>query len=216
MKALISPKAVVFDMDGVLINSEGIWEDIETAYLMEIAPGYSKANQPDIIGKRLKDLHQFLMDEFDTTVSFEDFDRHFRKMGEDIYRHRTELIPGVRQTLQGIQDRDIAIGLASSSPMVWINMTLQRFEIESFFATVVSGEQVAHGKPAPDIYRTAVENLGQNPQESWAVGDAAVGMQSAKSAGLTVIGFRNGHNDAQSFDDADHVISRLNLLLELI
>lgn len=216
MKPLTSPKAVVFDMDGVLINSEGVWEDIETDYLMEIAPGYSKANQPDIIGKRLKDLHQFLIGEFGTTVSFEDFDRHFREMGEDVYRHRVELISGVRQTLKGIQDRNIPIGLASSSPLAWINMTLERFEIGSFFATVVSGEQVTNGKPAPDIYQTAVQNLGQNPQESLAVEDAAVGMQSAKSAGLTVIGFRNGHNDAQSFDHADHVISRLDSLLELI
>ncbi len=215
MKRLKPPKAIVFDMDGVLIDSERIWEDVETDYLMDIAPGYTREHQQDIIGKRLRDLHQFLVDRFGTTVSFESFESHFHEMGDDVYRNKVPLMPAVTETLQALHDQNIQIGLASSSPLNWIDITLERFELKPFFNIVVSGDQVPKGKPAPDIYQAAAKHLKRYPKDCWAVEDSTVGIQSAQSAGMTVIGYRNGHNTEQSFDQADCIINHLDLLTDL-
>jgi len=215
MRQLTQPKAIVFDMDGVLIDSERIWEEVETDYLMEIAPGYTREHQSEIIGKRLRDLHQYLINHLGATLSFEPFEQHFHEMGDEVYRQKVPLMPAVKETLQLLKDQAIPIGLASSSPTAWINITLERFELAHFFNTVISGEQVEKGKPAPDIYQAASQKLNQQSHDCWAIEDSTVGIQSAQSAGMTVIGYRNGHNTKQSFEQVDCIINHLGLLIDL-
>ena len=204
------PAAIVFDMDGVLIDSERAWRQTEDEYLERIAPKYSKAHQGDVIGIRLEDLHRLMQSRFGAVISWEAFAQRYHELGHHIYLQKAALIPGVKQTLETLRRRGIAMGLASSSPHAWIDLVLDRFGLRPYLRATLSGEDVAHGKPAPDIYLAAVAALGKRPQECWAVEDADVGIQSAKAAGLFAIGFRNGHNGEQRFVQADHVIEAMS------
>lgn len=200
-------------MDGVLVDSERAWRQTEDEYLERIAPKYSKAHQGDVIGIRLEDLHRLMQTKFGAVVSWEAFARRYHELGHQIYLQEASLIPGVKRTLETLRRRGVAMGLASSSPHEWINLVLGRFGLRPYFRAVLSGEDVAHGKPAPDIYLAAVAALGKRTQECWAVEDADVGIQSAKAAGLFAIGFRNGHNDEQRFEGADRIIEAVSELV---
>ena len=200
-------------MDGVLIDSEQAWRQTEDAYLERIAPEYSKAHQGDVIGIRLKDLHHLMQTKFGAVVSWEAFQQRYHELGHHIYVQKAALIPGVIQTLEALRQRGIAMGLASSSPHAWIDLALDRFGLRPYLRAILSGEDVAHGKPAPDIYLAAVAALGKRPQDCWAVEDADVGIQSAKAAALFAIGFRNGHNDEQRLEGADRIIEAMSELV---
>lgn len=215
MKDEAPPAAVVFDMDGVLVDSERAWRQTEDAYLASIAPKYSKAHQGEVIGIRLVDLHRLLRNKFGASLSWEAFARRYHKLGHQVYLEKANAIPGVVPTLDALRRRGVALGLASSSPHVWIDMVLERFRLRTFFGAIVSGDDVPRGKPAPDVYLAAVQALGVRPAACWAVEDADVGVQSAKAAGLFAIGFRNGHNDEQRFQEADRVIGDLSQILAL-
>lgn len=208
-----APAAVVFDMDGVLVDSERAWRQTEDEYLERIAPKYSKAHQNEVIGIRLKDLHRLMQVKFGAAVSWAAFQSRYGELGHEIYSRKAALIPGVEQALEVLARRGIAMGLASSSPHEWIDLALDRFGLRPFFGAILSGDDVPHGKPAPDIYLAAVNALGKRTQDCWAVEDADVGIRSAKAAGLVAIGFRNGHNDEQRFEKADRVIHALSELL---
>jgi len=208
-----APAAVVFDMDGVLVDSERAWRQTEDEYLERIAPEYSKAHQGEVIGIRLEDLHRLMQAKFGAVVSWEAFAQRYHELGQQIYLQEASLIPGVKQTLEILKRRAIAMGLASSSPHIWIDLALDRFGLRPYFRALLSGEDVAHGKPAPDIYLAAVKALDKRPQTCWAVEDADVGIQSAKAAGLFVVGFRNGHNDEQRLEGADRIIEALSELV---
>jgi len=213
MSPATPPAAVVFDMDGVLIDSERAWRLAENDYLARIAPGYTPAHHHLVIGVRLQDLHRLMCERFGAIVSWEDFRRHYEATGDDIYRRRTRLMPRALEMLHALKAENIPLGLASSSPQTWIQATLSRFELGHLFACAVSGEQVACGKPAPDIYRAAVDALGQAPERCWAVEDTDVGLRAAGAAGLYAVGFRNGDNERQSFKAAHRVIDDLGALL---
>lgn len=208
------PAAVVFDMDGVLIDSEAAWRQAEDDYLRRIAPGYDPQHHGALIGLRLSDLYALAQKRFGATLDWETFRRHYDTVGEEIYRHRTNLLPGVRSTLKALEACAVPLGLASSSPPAWISATLNRFNLEAFFAAVVSGEDVPNGKPAPDVYLRAAAQLGVVAQNCWAVEDADVGVAAAKAAGMKVFGLRNGANHDQSLDQANVVIGALPDLLD--
>jgi HAD superfamily hydrolase (TIGR01509 family) len=209
MEKQTPPAAIVFDMDGVLIDSERAWYEAENDYLKKIAPGYTDAHHDLAVGVRLKDLHQTMCDHFGATLSYNDFRAHYATVGKDIYAHRADPIPHAADTLAILHKKEIPLGLASSSPHEWIEAVLGRFQFHNYFNAVISGEDVEAGKPAPDIYQAALVALGQTAEKCWAVEDAAVGLKSASSTGLWTIGFRNGGNENQSFEAAHQVIHSL-------
>jgi HAD superfamily hydrolase (TIGR01509 family) len=214
MKKPIPPAAIVFDMDGVLVDSERAWYEAENDYLRKIAPGYTEAHHHLAVGVRLKDLYQTMCERFGATLSYDDFRAHYAAVGKDIYAHHADPIAHAADTLAALHQKKIPLGLASSSPHAWIDTTLKRFGIQSYFDVVISGEDVEAGKPAPHIYLAALAGLGQTPETCWAVEDATVGLESASSAGLWAIGFRNGGNENQSFAAAHQVIHTLTEIID--
>ncbi|MFQ5796286.1 MAG: HAD family hydrolase [Candidatus Bipolaricaulia bacterium] len=214
---MFKPQAMVFDMDGVLVDGEKVWLDVyeEGEFLTSIAPDWSPEHKQDLIGLSVPALHRLLCDRFGVTLSLEHFRQYYNEVGREIYAERTVLMPKVQKTLSGLRQRDIPLGLASNSPREWIDITLERFELKPCFAAVVSGEEVARGKPAPDIYLEVVGRLGKRPRFCWAVEDTDIGVKVAKQAGLYTIGYRSehNHNHEQELDHADQILYDLSALL---
>ena len=181
-------KAVIFDMDGVLFDTESIclkaWEEVGREYgLREIAQ-----TAVDCIGLNLTDTEEVFRERYGRDIDFElyhgECTRHFK---ESIERDGLPLKPGVWEILTFLKKRGCPVGLASSSLESSVRKHIQRAGIGEFFQVVVGGDMVKHSKPLPDIYLLACEKLGVAPEDTAAIEDSPNGLRSAYAAGMRPI-----------------------------
>ena len=132
-----------------------------------------------------------------------------------IYAVNSNLIPGVLEAIKFYSTKDLA--LVSSAPHDWINIVVNRFKIKSFFKAIISADDVnGVGKPNPAIYQLAVKRLNANKLKTLTIEDSEKGVLSAKQAGISCVGFRNGYNQNQDLSKADFIISNFEELKEII
>jgi HAD superfamily hydrolase (TIGR01509 family) len=205
---LAEVKAVIFDMDGVIVDSERHWKQVASDFLRQLVPGWDERAQQSILGMSAVDVHALLVKRYGVLLSFAEFIGFYRGLARVIYGEKSELLSGVYEAIERLHTDGICIGLASSSPHSWIEIVLSRFTMNHFFSAVVSADDVdGKGKPAADIYCFAAEKLGIEPIHCTAIEDTMKGVQSAKSAGMKCIGYRNGFNQEQDFSEADIELS---------
>jgi len=198
--------AVIFDMDGVIVDSERQWVQSEASFLKQAIPDWSAEDFDKITGMGVKDLYQFLKSEYEFPYSWEQFWERNEQAGHTVYEEMVNLIPGFLPLAFALK-KEVALGLASSSPRSWIKIVLDRFSLTELFESVVSADDVqGRSKPAPDIYLYAARVLGVDPQFCLAIEDSHHGALSAKRAGMKVLGFRNGFNGGQDLSVADTII----------
>lgn len=210
-------RAIVFDMDGVIVNGEAAWHELYARgdFLAPIAPFWTPEDADALTGLSLPDLHRTLTERFGTRLSYPDFLKRFHNAGEAIYRDEAALMPGAGTTIRKLHERGLRLAVASNSPRAWIDITLERFGLEDCFAIRVSSDEVAAGKPAPEIYEEAVRRLGMGLSVCLAVEDTDIGVEAAVAAGLYVIGFRHADNAEQGFGAAHRVVTSLSHVLEV-
>ena len=210
--------AIIFDMDGVLIDSEKIWHNCELDYLRQFIADPPASLQTDILGRSIYGIYDLLCDRFPAemqSVSRNNFLKTYEQFGlEQIYA-RTNLLDGVAALLAALAANNTPIALASSSPRPWIDATLARHKLEKYFppAVIVSGCAVANAKPDPEIFLTAAAKLGVAPAGGAVIEDSGNGVAAGKAAGMFVYGLRNGFNDAQNLAAADKIIYSLHELI---
>jgi HAD superfamily hydrolase (TIGR01509 family) len=206
-------EAVVFDMDGVLVDSEVHWRTVESDFLGQVIPHWDDALQSSILGMSAYDVHAYLVAEHGLLLSRAEYLAHYNSLSEDIYGRRVSLIPGVCSLMERVADADIRIGVASSSPRPWIEIVMDRFSLHEIVGAIVSADEVAgKGKPDPEIYHKALRALGVTATTTVAIEDTHKGLTSAKGAGIACVGFRNGFNFAQDLSEADLVVDDFDSL----
>ena len=204
---LSSHKTLIFDMDGVIVDSELHWKSLEGYFLQSLVPGWTMQDQGKIIGMSLENLYTMLRDEYGMTETEQVFFEQYHAMAEQIYRKKAGLIPGFRETLDRLLALEVPLALASSSPRNWIEIVLDRFDLRPAFRVVVSaGEVGGKGKPAPDIYLYTAEKLSVRPTDCVVIEDSKNGALSARNAGMFCIGFRNGFNEEQDLSAANVIV----------
>ncbi len=179
-------EAVVFDLDGVLIDSEPVWEQVRRQVVAEHGGHWAPDAQRRIMGMSTGEWARYLSEDLGVglppdTVAALVIDRMTAR-----YAERLPLMPGAVNAVRRMAAR-WPLGLASSSPPSLIGTVLDAASLRSCFAVALSTEQVAHGKPAPDIYLAVAGQLGHRPQRCAAVEDSTNGLRSAAAAGLQVI-----------------------------
>ncbi len=206
-------EAVVFDMDGVLIQSEEVWDDVRQAYVRERGGRYDAEIQRAMMGMSSTEWSRFLHDVADVDDDPGEINAEVLRRMLASYRHELPLIDGAVDAVRRLAAR-FALGLASSSNRPLIEAALELAGLESCFEATVSSEEVARGKPAPDVYLEAARRLAVDPASCAAVEDSHGGIRSAKSAGMRVIAFPNPSYppDAESLALADVVIRSLDEL----
>jgi HAD superfamily hydrolase (TIGR01509 family) len=183
-------EAVVFDMDGVLIQSEEVWDEVRAEYVRERGGRYDDEVQRALMGMSSVEWSQYLHDVAGVPDEPEAInDEVVRRMLER-YREHLPLIDGAVDAVRRMAAR-YPLGLASSSNRALIDAVLLLAGLTEFFTATVSSEEVAHGKPAPDVYLEAVRRLGVDPHRCAAVEDSHGGIRSAKAAGMRVIAIPN-------------------------
>lgn len=209
---------IIFDMDGVLVDSEKHWAIAEAKFLATKIPVPHDEYHKDIVGMSISEIYDHLRSRYNIQMEKREFLDAYDEMAIDIYKKSSNLLPNVMNILGLLRDEGYTLALASSSPRFWMSMAVERFELESFFKVTVSASEIeCRGKPAPDIYLYTAEQLGKKPADCMAIEDSRNGVISAKEAGMTCVGLRNGFNEEQDLTQADLVIDDfIELTLDVI
>jgi len=209
----ISMDAVIFDMDGVIVDSEIHWKTTEGFFLQSLIPGWSVNDQDRIIGLGVLDLYTLLVDSYHLQKTQEEFLEIYQEMANEIYGQKVSLIAGFTDLLTALNSNHIPVALASSSPTSWINIMLERFSLRDSFQVVVSADELkGQGKPSPATYLLTAIRLGIRPERCVAIEDSKNGVLSAKNAEMFCVGFRNGFNNEQDLAEADMIIHHFSEL----
>ncbi len=180
------PSAVIFDLDGVLIDSEPVWERVRRDYVARHHGRWQPDSQDRLMGMSTPEWAAYLSGELGVERSPEAVAADvIDLMGED-YGERPPLLPGAVAAVRRLATR-WPLGLASSSPPRLIDLVLGLAGLEGQFQVRVSTEEVGRGKPAPDVYLEAAARLGQAPAACVAVEDSSNGVRSAAAAGMRVV-----------------------------
>jgi len=184
--------AVVFDLDGVLLDSETVWDDARRALVERAGGEWSARATTDMMGMSSPEWSAYLRDDLGVPLTADEISSAVVAEVERRYAERLPLLPGAREAVAGLARR-WPLGLASSSNRPVIERFLDASALRSAFAVTVSSEEVAHGKPAPDVYLAAADGLGVAPARAVAVEDSTNGIRSAANAGLHVVAVPNHH-----------------------
>ncbi len=182
--------AVVFDMDGVLIQSEEVWDDVREAYVRERGGRYDAEIQRAMMGMSSPEWSRYLHEHAGVPDEPTEINAEVVRRMLAAYRDHLPLIPGAVDAVQRLAAR-FPLGLASSSNRKLIDTVLDVAGLEPLFAVTVSSEEVAQGKPAPDVYLEAARRLDVAPERCTAVEDSHGGIRSAKNAGMRVVAIPN-------------------------
>ena len=183
-------RAVVFDMDGVLIQSEEVWDEVRAAYVRERGGRYDDEIQRAMMGMSSGEWSCFLHDDAGVPDSPEEINAEVVRRMLAAYGEHLPLLPGAVDAVRRLAER-FPLGLASSSNRELIDNVLELAGLSQYFGATVSSEEVAHGKPAPDVYLEAARRLGADATRCVAVEDSHGGIRSAKRAGMRVIAIPN-------------------------
>ena len=185
-------EAVVFDLDGVLLDSEQVWDEVREELVKERGGRWHEQAQTEMMGMSSIEWSRYMHDELDLPEPPEEISAEVVRRLDEVYRKRLPLIDGAREAIERLAAR-WPLGLASSSNREVIDLVLDLSGLARFFRVTVSSEEVPRGKPAPDVYLKAARGLGVLPARCAAVEDSHNGIRSAKAAGMRVIAIPNQH-----------------------
>ena len=180
-------EAVVFDMDGVLIDSEPVWERVRRRFVADHGGRWADDTQDRLMGMSTAEWSAYLASDLGVTglTPRQVAERVITAMAGEYSRH-LPLLPGAIGAVRALAAR-WPLAVASSSPRSLIETVLAAADLGSAFAALVSSEEVPRGKPAPDVYLAAADRLSAAPTACAGVEDSSNGLRAAVAAGLTVI-----------------------------
>lgn len=204
-------KAAIFDMDGLLIDSEPLWQEAEITVFGTLGVPLTRELCRETMGVRLDGVVRHWYSKFPWRgESAEAVEARVLDEVSRLISERGELMPGVQETIDTLRAADFALAVASSSPMRLIRDALEQFDIIDLFSVLHSAELENEGKPDPAVYLTTMSRLGVDPKDCIAFEDSIMGVRAAKSSGARVIAVPDPSEISEpAFAIADHVLSSL-------
>jgi HAD superfamily hydrolase (TIGR01509 family) len=186
----MSLDAVVFDLDGVLIQSEEVWDEVREAFVRERGGRYDAEIQRAMMGMSSTEWSRYLHETAGVADEPDAINAEVVRRMLAAYEAHLPLIDGATDAVRRLASA-FTLGVASSSNRPLIEAVLERAGIASLFDVVVSSEEVARGKPAPDVYLEAMRRLGTEPASTAAIEDSSNGIRAAHAAGMRVLAIPN-------------------------
>jgi HAD superfamily hydrolase (TIGR01509 family) len=202
--------AVILDLDGVLLDSEQVWNEAKRELVEEQGGRWREQAPRDMMGMSSPEWSRYLIDELGVPLEPTAVSDEVVARLERIYRTGLPLLEGAPEAVRRLAGR-FPLGLASSSNREIIDLFLELSGLTEHFAVTLSSEEVARGKPAPDVYLEAVRRLGAEPERCAAVEDSENGIRAARGAGVRVLALPNPHYPpaAEALALADDVLGSL-------
>ncbi|MGG8343117.1 HAD family hydrolase [Streptococcus uberis] len=202
-------KYVIFDMDGVIVDSEYTFLSSKTQMLLDRGIDTDESYQYQFMGTTFDYMWRLMKEECHLEDSVEDLILEMNDRREEmIQKDGVRPIEGVIDFITKLKDNGYQLAVASSSPKSDIERNLKELGISNAFTVKVSGEEVAHSKPEPDVFLKAAELLGASPEICTVIEDTKNGSRAAKAAGMTCIGFANPDYPKQDLSSCDHIVQQ--------
>jgi HAD superfamily hydrolase (TIGR01509 family) len=200
-------EAVVFDMDGVLLDSEQVWDEVREELARERGGRWHERAQRDMMGMSSTEWSRYMHDVIGLQEPPEEISAEVVRRLSEGYRDGLPLLPGARAAVERLAAR-WPLALASSSNRPLIDLVLDVSGLARFFRATVSSEEVARGKPAPDVFLEAARRLGVAPERCGVVEDSANGILAGRAAGMLVVAIPNPH-----FPPGDDALAEADVVL---
>jgi HAD superfamily hydrolase (TIGR01509 family) len=201
-------EAVIFDLDGVLLDSEQLWDQAREQLAKERGGRWNENAQRDMMGMSSLEWSRYMHDVIGLPEPPEEISREVVERLIELYREQLPAVPGAREAVERLAAH-WPLGLASSSNRELIDLALELLGVAHLFKATVSSEEVARGKPAPDVYFEAGRRLGVDPTRAAAIEDSENGIRAAKAAGMRVIAIPNRH-----FPPGEEALAQADVVLD--
>jgi 16S rRNA pseudouridine516 synthase len=210
--------AVIFDLDGVLADSETWWTQIDAQLLAKYGVAYHGEHHQNVVGVSYRIAIEFYKKAFDLSVPTEKMMRRRGEIATEFFANRVGLFPNVKEVLEELRQMKLHLAVATSSVSASARPFLDRHQLTTFFEIIVTGDEVEHGKPAPDIYLCAAEKLEIPVDKCLVVEDALPGVVAGKTAKMRVAAIPDKRfvNPREYEKQADYVLNSLKELPALL
>jgi len=211
MRHNMSFRAVIFDLDGVLADSEPWWNEIDKKFLGEYGVAYRGEYHRNVLGVSYRLAVEFYKKTFGLSVPTEELMRRRGEIAAEFFANRIGLFPSTRAVLEELREMNLRLAIATSSLSASARPFLDRHQLTAFFEVIVTGDEIERGKPAPDIYLRAAEKLGVPENECLVIEDALSGIAAGKAAGMRVAAIPDTRfvNPRDYEKEADYVLGSL-------
>jgi 16S rRNA pseudouridine516 synthase len=211
-------RAVIFDLDGVLADSEPWWNQIDAQLLGEYGVNYRGEYHRDVLGVSYQLAIEFYKKAFNLSAPTEDLMHRRGEIATGFFAHHIGLFPHVKQVLEELRALKLRLAVATSSVSASARPFLERHQLTTFFEVIVTGDEIERGKPHPDIYLRAAEKLGIPPNKCVVIEDALSGIAAAKAANMRVLALPDRRFvDPRDYEkESDYVITDLTEIPLLI
>lgn len=189
--------AVIFDLDGSLVDSMWMWGQIDVEYLGKFGISLPEGLQADIEGMSFSETAQYFKERFQLPDSIEKIKADWNSMAWDKYSHEVPLKEGVEEFLDYCKERGIALGIATSNSRELVENVVSVHGLEGHFSCIMTGCDVAKGKPAPDIYLAVARKLHVRPERCLVFEDIIPGIMAGKAAGMKVCAVEDAYSIVQ-------------------
>ena len=206
-------EAVVFDLDGVLLDSEQVWDSAREELARERGGRWHENAQRDMMGMSSLEWSRYMHETIGLPEPPEEISAEVVRRLAELYREHLPVLPGAREAVERLAGR-WPLGLASSSNRELIDLVLEELAVADLFQATVSSEEVERGKPAPDVYLEAARRLEVDATRAAAVEDSENGLRAARAAAMRVVAIPNAHfpPGEEALAQADVVVSSLDEL----
>jgi HAD superfamily hydrolase (TIGR01509 family) len=211
-------QAIIFDMDGVLADSEPLWNDIDAAFLRNFNIDYRGEHKLHVMGKSFPLSSQFYKEHYKLELTIPELVKLRTEAAREVYATQIELFDQVPEVLEKLHESHLPIGLATSTVRECALPLLERHGIKKYFHKITTGDEVDRGKPYPDIYLRAASKLRIEPANILVVEDSPAGIEAGQCAGMRVAAIPDRRIDGidEMVKNADFILDGIGDLPELV
>ena len=213
----MSLSAVIFDMDGVIVDSEPY--HLEAEQLVLKCYGIEESSEElhaRYLGTTAKFMYEDLIQRYGLDRDWQSLANEKSVLYLPLLRNKVELIDGVLNLIETLHAQGIQLALASSSRRVYVDTVLDKFNLRDYFGVSVSADDITHSKPDPEIFLTVSRHLGVPVERCWVIEDAVKGVEAAKRAGMSCLAFTPPGSIKKDFIKADATVSSMGDVLSFL
>jgi HAD superfamily hydrolase (TIGR01509 family) len=211
-------RAVIFDLDGVLADSEPWWNEIDAKLLSEYGVTYRGEHHRDVLGVSYPLAVEFYKKAFGISAPTEKLMQRRGEIATEFFADRVGLFPQVKEVLEELQQMQLNLAVATSSVSASARPFLDRHQLTAFFEVIITGDEIERGKPHPEIYLRTAEKLSLAPNECLVIEDSLSGVAAGTAAGMRVAAIPDRRFvDPRAYENqADYLLNDLSEIVTLL